>query len=155
VQHDLEAPEVQWRGLTWEGIASRIMERVNISQAKRASHAKSARRWQMVAGPLAWLTAVLAGLSGVSVLAETDIAVVLSIATALVAGTNAALSPAEQAKKHSARGNSYERMTRKFDDLAWFETEAHGELVPVDKRDELRQQLQDLDDEMSEIEAAN
>jgi hypothetical protein len=87
------------------------------------------------------------------VLAEYDLAAtILSVATAVVAATNAALNPAETAKKHRVAAHAYERMVRKLDDAAWFETKEHDQLVPDDRLEPLRNELQSLDDELSAIE---
>jgi hypothetical protein len=142
-----------WKGLTYGAMANRVLERANLCRSRAARHSVSASAWYRWATPLAWLTAVLAAVSGVTVVADYNVAaVILSLATAVVAGTNAALKPAETAQKHRDAENDYERMALDLDDFAYFETEANDKLVPLDRRKELREQIRAFDDGIRAIE---
>jgi len=142
-----------WQGLTWASLADRVYKRVKICERGALEHHKKTKAWQRWATPLAWLTAVLAAISGVTVVAEQEMAsTIFSLLTAALAGTNAALNPTETARKHKVAANSYGRLGRKLEDFAYFEAEADNELVPPAKREELRERLRELEDELAGIE---
>ena len=143
----------RWIGLTYGAMADRVYARVEVCRRKATEHAKAVKRWGAVALPLTWATAVLAALSGLTVIAEQQTAAVfLSIATAVIASTNAALNPAATARLHKLILIAFEQMERKFEDFTYFHTEAEHELVPAERRKELLQQIQTLEDELSAIE---
>jgi hypothetical protein len=144
-------PKLEWA-------ANRLSERRDLCRHRARDHDKKAVFWQQWATPLVWLTAVLAGLSGVTVVAEADLAaIILSVATALVAASNAALQPIENAKSHRAASVSYERLARKLDDTLILDMSGweDGREMDPGSVEPTRVRIQELEEELNAIEQSH
>jgi hypothetical protein len=139
-------------GVTWGALSERAAERIQLCVKRRGDHDTSAHRWRRAADPLAWLTAVLAALSGITVVSDNlAVAPWLAVATALVAATNAALGPAETARKHRASALVYDKIRLKVEDFDFFELQSQNgsESVPEERRAEIRDALRAFDEEIN------
>ena len=139
-------------GVTWGAVKERAEERITLCVQRVAQHDTSAYRWRRVAEPLAWLTALLAALSGISVVADNlEVATVLAILTAFAAATNAALSPGETARKHRGSALAYDKVRLKVEDFAFFDLGSHGadEPIPDEDLEGVRDTLRGFDEEIN------
>ena len=72
------------------------------AQSTGELHGLKEVRLRRIEASLVWCTAITAGLSGLSLFGTNDTATaVLSVATVILAGTNAAFKPAEKASAHA------------------------------------------------------
>ena len=140
----------------WEWATGRIHQRRELCDQRALAHDARAVFWQKWAAPLTWLTAVLAALTGLTVVASmTLLATLLSILTALVAATVAAFQPSDAAKAHRAAATAYERLARKLDDVEALDLGDKKQQIPVDKIDPVRTELAKLEDELNAIELSH
>jgi len=140
----------------WEWAASRIHQRRELCNQRALAHDARAVFWQRWAAPLTWLTAVLAALTGLAVVAGMIFAAtMLSIVTAIVAATVAAFQPSEAAKSHRAAATAYERLARKLDDVEALELGESKQLIPPDKIDPIRTEVSKLEEELNAIELSH
>jgi hypothetical protein len=144
--------ELTWRGTTWEAIAYRLRERAAATEAQALQHDKYATRWRRIVAPFAWLTAALAALSGLSIVSTNETAALaFSIATALVAATNAAVDPAGTERAHRAAALAYDRLRRKLDDFAYFNVQDYELVLPADEVKKMRDQIGEFDEAFRQI----
>jgi hypothetical protein len=140
----------------WEWATSRIHQRRELCDQRARAHDVRAVFWQKWAVPLTWLTAVLAALTGLSVVAGmTFVATLLSILTALVAATVAAFQPSEAARAHRAAATAYERLARKLDDVEALDLGDKRQQIPPEKIDPVRTELAKLEDELNAVELSH
>jgi SMODS and SLOG-associating 2TM effector domain len=140
----------------WEWATTRIRQRRELCDQRALAHDARAVFWQRWAAPLTWLTAVLAALTGLSVVAGMTLtATVLSILTAVVAATVAAFQPAEAAKSHRAAATAYERLARKLDDVEALDLGEGKQQIPPDKIDSVRTEISKLEEELNAIELSH
>jgi hypothetical protein len=145
-------PELAWRGLTWSGVSHRLYERAGFAQNSSSEHDKHAARWRVIATPLTWITAVLAALSGLSVVSNNDqAAIATSIATAIFAASNAALNPSGVARDHRIAALAYSRLRLKLDDFAYFTIGELDKPVPDQELTAVRSKLKEFDEELNRI----
>ena len=145
-------------GVTWGAVTTRAQERIALCVQRVAQHDTNAYRWRRVAEPLAWLTALLAALSGISVVADTlEVATVLAIVTAFAAATNAALSPGETTRKHRGSALAYDKLRLKVEDYAFFDLGSHdaGEPIPDEDLEGVRDTLRGFDEEINSTAVAS
>jgi hypothetical protein len=146
----------QREGTTWGDVSQRLFTRRQLCEQRQTLHDQRAERWTRIATPLAWLTAVLAAVSGLSIVADYSVAaVILSIATAFVAATNAALNPADAARSNKAAATAYGKLGREIDDYAYFEIRTLENLIPEDRLETVRESLTKMEDELSAIEESH
>lgn len=140
----------------WEWATSRIHQRRELCDQRALAHDARAVFWQKWATPLTWLTAVLAALTGLCVVASlTFLATLLSILTALVAATVAAFHPSDAAKAHRAAATAYERLARKLDDVEALDLGDKRQQIPPEKIDPVRNELAKLEEELAAIETSH
>lgn len=140
----------------WEWATTRIRQRRELCDQRAIAHDARAVFWQRWAAPLTWLTAVLAALTGVSVVANmTFTATALSIVTAVVAATVAAFQPSESAKSHRAAATAYERLARKLDDAEALDLGEGKQQIPADKIEAIRMEIARLEEELNAIELSH
>jgi hypothetical protein len=138
----------------WDWAWSRIIERRDLAQRRARIHGRRALWWQRAATPLAFVTAILAALSGLSIVSDSHrLAVGFGIATAVVAAINLALQPGETAKSHRAAAIGYERLARDIDDFWTFEG-GEGVLAPADA-ERVRKRLKAFDAQLEGIEQSH
>jgi hypothetical protein len=147
-----EGRDLTWHGTNWAAIAARLQERSEAAKGQARQHDSSASIWRRFVKPLAWLTALLAGLSGLSVVSANDTASVgLAIATAIVASTNAALDPSATERSHRTAAYAYDRLRRRVDDYAFLTIGEYEAKVPPDELTKVVGQLKEFDDEFNRI----
>lgn len=140
----------------WEWATSRIHQRRELCDQRALAHDARAVFWQKWAAPLTWLTAVLAALSGLSVVASMGLlATLFSILTAVLAATVAAFQPSDAAKAHRAAATAYERLARKLDDVEALDLGDKRQQIPAEKIDPVRTELAKLEDELNAIELSH
>ena len=140
----------------WEWATSRIHQRRDLCDQRALAHDARAVFWQKWAAPLTWLTAVLAALTGLAVVANMNFAATtLSILTAIVAATVAAFQPAEAAKSHRAAATAYERLARKLDDVEALDLGDGKQQIPPEKIDPVRTEIAKLEEELNAIELSH
>lgn len=140
----------------WEWATTRIRQRRELCDQRALAHDARAVFWQRWTAPLAWLTAVLAALTGLSVAAGMSFAATaLSIVTALLAATVAAFQPGEAAKSHRAAATAYERLARKLDDVEALDLGEGKQHIPPDKVDSIRAEISKLEEELNAIELSH
>ncbi len=145
-----------WPGITWKALSERAGQRATVSLLRAQEHELAAQRWRRMADPLAWLTAVLAAISGLAVVASNEsLATAFAIATAIAAATNAALSPAETARKHRGAALAYERICRKLEDFQLFDLKEADTPVPDEDLTRLREVFRKFDEEANAIAEAS
>lgn len=140
----------------WEWATGRIHQRRELCEQRALAHDARAVFWQRWAAPLTWLTAVLAALSGLSIVANMNfLATLLSTLTAVLAATVAAFQPSEAAKAHRAAATAYERLARKLDDVEALDLGDRKQQIPIDKIDPVRAELAKLEEELNAIELSH
>jgi hypothetical protein len=140
----------------WEWPASRIRQRRDLCDQRAQAHDTKAVFWQQLAAPLAWATAVLAALTGLSVVANLGLAAkILAILTAIIAATIAAFQPAEAAKSHRAAATAYERLARKLDDVDALLLGDWKQQIPSEQIEPIRTEITKLEDELNSIELSH
>jgi SMODS and SLOG-associating 2TM effector domain len=140
----------------WEWAASRIRQRRDLCDQRAQAHDARAVFWQQWAAPLAWIAAVFAALSALSVVANITLAATaLSILTAIITATIAAFQPSEAAKSHRAAATAYERLARKFDDVEALDLGDSKQQIPADKIDPVRTEITKLEEELNSIELSH
>jgi hypothetical protein len=72
-----------YRGLTWALVTERAAQLAAECVRRSGEHDNLARRWRWVAQPLAWTTAVLAAVSGLTIVSQDPAVLGLALATAL------------------------------------------------------------------------
>ena len=146
-------------GITYQDLANQTEWRLRRLNETSNRHSRSSTVWRSIAGPLAWLAAVVAALAGLSLVTDNQqVAQGLSIATALIAATNAAVNPAETARRHRAAALAYQHLLFKISDVAFFEVgysdtdpEGGGAIVPIDQLQSIRRELTKFDEETQSI----
>jgi hypothetical protein len=114
-------------------------------------HDDSSYRWRKGAEALAWITAVLAALSGLAVVSDNStVAPFLAIATAFAAATNAALNPAETARRHRSSALDFARLRVKVED---FQDEMR--VVPDEGLPKIRETFRKLNEEYGDYQVAS
>jgi hypothetical protein len=140
----------------WDWATTRIHQRRELCDQRALAHDTRAVFWQRWAAPLTWLTAVLAALTSLAVVAGMNYtATALSILTAVVAATVAAFQPAEAAKSHRAAATAYERLARKLDDVEALDLGEGKQQIPPDKIDSIRREVSKLEEELNAIELSH
>ncbi|MGH2752284.1 MAG: hypothetical protein ACRDK3_15655 [Actinomycetota bacterium] len=87
---------------------------------------------------LVWLTAITAGLSGLSLFGSSQVATaVLSVLTVLLAGTNAAYKPSENAKAHAVARIAFFDLAERFYFFGNYQIPAHDD-VPTTEFAQMR-----------------
>lgn len=145
-----------WRGPQWADLATMAQKHSAECGYRADVHEQRAGRWQGLASPLLWLTAFLAGASGLSVLANFEVAAnLLSVATVGVAATNAAFKPIETADRHKAASRSYASLSRRFE-MFWM-AKVPGDMEPrTDERwSGLMKDFEDLQTQLTNVEASS
>lgn len=146
----------RWVGARWEDVARLVDTRTVLCQERLLAHDRMASRWRTVATPLAWLTAVSAALSGLTVIADIAVlAVILSIATAVLAASNAALNPSETARDHRTAALGYQRLRLKLDDIVSFEIKDWATFPTAEEVKQMRARLKEVDDAIESIAEAS
>ncbi len=140
----------------WEWAASRVRLRRELCDQRARAHDAKAVFWQRWAAPLAWVTAVLAALSALLVVANVTLpAMVLSILAAIAAATVAAFQPSEAAKSHRAAATAYERLARKLDDVEALDLGDCKLHIPPEKIGAIRTEVAKLEEELNSIEQSH
>jgi hypothetical protein len=140
----------------WEWATTRIRQRRELCDQRALAHDARAVFWQRWAAPLTWLTAVLAAMTSLSVVANLSFAATaLSIVTAVVAATVAAFQPSESAKSHRAAATAYERLARKLDDAEALDFGEGKQQIPADKIEAIRTEIARLEEELNAIELSH
>jgi hypothetical protein len=140
----------------WEWAASRVRQRRDLCDQRGRAHDEKAVFWQRWAAPLAWITAVLAALSALLVVANVGLpAMALSILTAIAAATVAAFQPSEAAKSHHAAATAYERLARKLDDVEALDLGDCKLQIPQEKIVPIRTEIAKLEEELHSIEQSH
>ena len=87
---------------------SGVIDMLELSETARQSHLRARLIWARVSSCLLAATALAGAFSGATVIADNrDAAVVLGIATALLAGLSAGLQPADKAAQHQVAAVGY------------------------------------------------
>lgn len=125
----------RWRRSVWNGL----------------SHDRAATIWRRVNVWLGWTLAILAAASGFSFLSDqsTTTGTVLAVLTALLAATNAALSPGERAGHHSTTAAEYARIERQCDMLMLVDLVDRETTSDTLSIDELRKRVEVLDSDLT------
>jgi hypothetical protein len=140
----------------WDWATARIHQRRELCDQRALAHDTRAVFWQRWAAPLTWLTAVLAALTSLAIVAGINLtAVALSILTAVIAATVAAFQPAEAAKSHRAAATAYERLARKLDDVEALDLGEGKQQIPPEKIDSIRREISSLEEELNAIELSH
>jgi hypothetical protein len=140
----------------WEWATTRVRQRRDLCDQRARAHDEKAVFWQKWAAPLAWVTAVLAALSALLVVANVSLpAMALSILTAIAAATVAAFQPSEAAKSHHAAATAYERLARKLDDVEALDLGDCKLHIPPEKIDSIRTEIARLEEELNSIELSH
>jgi hypothetical protein len=140
----------------WEWAASRVRQRRDLCDQRARAHDEKAVFWQKWAAPLAWVTAVLAAVSALLVVANVGLpAMALSVLTAIAAATVAAFQPSEAAKSHHAAATAYERLARKLDDVEALHLGDCKLHIPPEKIDPIRTEIAKLEEELNSIELSH
>jgi hypothetical protein len=140
----------------WEWAASRVRQRRDLCDQRARAHDQKAVFWQKWAAPLAWVTAVLAALSALLVVANVGLpAMALTILTAIAAATVAAFQPSEAAKSHHAAATAYERLARKLDDVEALDLGDCKLHIPPEKIGTIRTEIAGLEEELNSIELSH
>lgn len=141
-------------GITFDELENWVGWRIQTLGLRARRHDGASLRWRTIAGPLAWLAAVFAALSGLSVVTDNqDYAQALSVATAVIAATNAAVNPAEIARRHRAASLAYVHLANKVSDMQFFEVGAgwgdrgKKSAVPAEQLRSSRERLNRFDEE--------
>lgn len=115
-----------------------VQSRIPQAQTREGVHWKAGLRWHTTEVVLRWSTAVVAGISGVSMIANSELlAGVFSIVTVGLASTNAALGPADRTAAHKAASTAFATIWRKLE--LSLKTDLADEEVSDERFDELRQ----------------
>lgn len=150
-------PDTVRNAATWGSIYNRVSERRDLCDRRVLTHDRSALTWQRWATPVALAIAILAGISGLSVVSNSEVAAVtFSLLTALLAAVNATLKPTETAGLQRAAATSYDRLRLKLEDFMTFELEDDWEGRPTrEDFPEIRKRIQELDAELHGIEESH
>jgi hypothetical protein len=142
--------------VTYSAFADLVTVRKEQARDVYKRHLRIAAVERGAAEPLLWLAAVLAALSGLSVVADKgQAAQVLSIATAVVAATNAALNPTESARRHQAAAIGYRRLFRVLHAFLFFEIPNTAEPIPASYLKSMRERLDKLDEEIQALDESS
>ena len=109
----------------------------------------SESRWRRTAIALAWFTAVLAAVSGITAITSNEqIAIGLALATALAAATNAALNPADVARRHRTAALALRRLSNRLVDILFFQLQDNKGPIPAAELKQIRKELTNMDAEV-------
>jgi hypothetical protein len=133
-------------GVHFSELGAWVSERRAYYQYMAGRHRTGERRWRLTAGILAWLTAVLAAVSGITAVTSNEqIATGLALLTALAAATNAAVNPADIARKRRTAALVYGRHGLRLSDIWFFELGTSRGEVPIDEVRRIRAELTKMD----------
>ena len=144
------------QGITYDELGLQIADRIQSSFYIAGRHAGAALGWRSAAAPLAWLTAVFAAVSGLSLVASNDLLTQgLAIATAFIAATNAAVNPTDQARRHFAAQVAYRHVGIRLEDLRFFEVGDSHDAIPEGPLRSLRERIERFDEDIQALEESS
>jgi hypothetical protein len=152
---DVDPAGYTYHGPTWRDVAGAGTIRASIAEERLRVHQQLASRWVRIANPLAWATAAVAALSGVTVIIDSGPpAVALSILTAILAATSVALDPADKARSQQAAAQSYHRLRRRIENFVAFDVSDWARSPSAEQLKEARAKLDEFDDAIQAAEEA-
>jgi hypothetical protein len=135
---------------THERLQAEIERRRSRCERLGRKHSGAQKIWGALAGPIAWLAAVLAALSGLSVIAaNATAATVLTIGTTLIATTNAAVKPEEASRRHQKASQAFLQLEKDAVSLDLFELDSYGRMRRSKDLAAVREELARFDKEVT------